>query len=200
MFRYFDNPMNKNIYKVGLFSIDEDALIYIDLSRKDNIYYMKDKFVKEIFVQETLNKNYVREIVTGMFIPVKKEKVSIGYIYSEVEGRCPLVKYYDPFNLPFAKTNSLNYVKRLKNVSEDLGSVNFIYVYDNIGFSSKSYIVKVKELVDYLEKHKDIEKWKEKLNNIFLKGEEIYQDKLNEGNFSDCSKSNNKYVKMLRKK
>ena len=199
MFRYFDNPMNKNIYKVGLFSIDEDALIYIDLSRKDNIYYMKDKFVKEIFVQETLNKNYVREIITGMIIPVRKYDASICYIYSEMEGRCPLINYYHSYkNIPFSRTNSLTYVKRVKNIEKNFD--NIIYVYKDINLSSSSYIIKGSELTNYFKYHNDINMFKEALNNIFLKGEEIYQDKLNEGNFSDCSKSNNKYVKMLRKK
>ena len=62
MFRYFDNPINKNIYKVGLFSIDEDALIYIDLSRKDNIYYMKDKFVKELAEKEQELEKYTKTL------------------------------------------------------------------------------------------------------------------------------------------
>ena len=197
MLRYFDNPMNKNIYKVGLFSIDEDALIYIDLSRKDNIYNMKDKFVKEIFVQETLNNNYVREIITGILIPVRKEEVSIRYIYSEVEGCCPLISNYSPYkNIPFSMTNSLTYVKRVKNIDGD--NISYIYIYKDINLRSSSYIVNGSELTNYFKYHNDINMFKEALSYIFLKGEEIYQDKLNEGNFSDCSKSNNKLVKKIR--
>ena len=40
------------------------------MSKKENIRNNKKKVVDEILIQETTNRNYYREIVTGKLIPV----------------------------------------------------------------------------------------------------------------------------------
>ena len=192
MLENFNNLLDKYIYKISLLSISDKSDVYIDLSRKENILNMREEVVKEIFVQRTSSSNYVREIVTGMLIPVRRELVSINRVYFRELGQwCN----FDELHWAYNRANSPTYVKIIRNKND-----GFIYLDYRYHCSMLSYFtVKGEELSNYLKEHIDKDKWKSELEKIFSEGEKRYQMLLDKNEISNNRKANSKLVKKLRK-
>jgi len=187
MLKKLNNMMDKNIYKVNLISIKNNENAYIDLSKKENVAKMTGEVVKQIYIQRTMSCNYVREVITGMLIPVRKELIARKYC-----------KYIDMENCLLSGTSFLNNNNRPVYILNGIeNGSSFFY----LGCNFYSYdLCKVynKELSEYIEEHKDVDAWRLELENIFKEGERRYDEAISKNLVSDKTKTAH-MVKTLKK-
>lgn len=73
----------KSIYEVKLYSLSSDIVVYNDWSKKQNIHnnikMEHIQFIRRIMVQETMFKRYMKEIITGRYIPINKKQIFWQY-------------------------------------------------------------------------------------------------------------------------
>ncbi len=141
-YKVFDNK----VYKCNLASIDESSIIYKDLSTKENIKNAKKEIIKEIMIQKTLSKKYVKELVTGKVFPI--------YRYTN-DFSIDHFKYYIdvPSYMVFAYIEQSNYYG---NIREYLYEANDL------------------EVIDYLENHSDKKAYAKELDELCKEKEQLY--------------------------
>ncbi len=145
----FPKVSNK-IYLCRLATITKDSTIYTDLSMKENIKNARKEIIKEIMVQKTFSKKYVRELVTGKIFPV--------YRYGNYRGNSSedilLVTYQEvPNYMVFA------YIKEDRH-------------YGNV----QTYLFEANDLevLDYLDQHPDKKLYLKELNDLCKEREQLY--------------------------
>lgn len=73
----------KNVYEVDLCSLSPNIVVYNDWSKKQNIHenikMERIQIVRKIIVQETIYRRYMKEIITGRYIPINKKQIFWQY-------------------------------------------------------------------------------------------------------------------------
>ena len=194
MIEKLNNPFDSNIYKVSLFTIKENQTAYIDLSKAQNISLMSCEPIAEIFIETTLSPNYVKEIITGILIPIRIDECVHEWKYEDYI--LYLIKSTHSKNLN--KITSPTFIRRgkIREFWDDsiFFSTNAKYLFPN--FTLKSLCIpNSKELINYIEKHKNKEEYLNELKEIFITSEKRYQESISK------NKIYNKYhTKKLLKK
>lgn len=164
------------VYSAKLISITEDIEVYIDLSREENIFNAKTQYVEKILVQETSNKYYYREILTGKLIPASfanKHIIDDDFFDPEYE-----YEYRSYKHCVF-----LEFIDRYKNN-------NFWRIW-KFQYRSKSPLEEISSTIleDYIATHtseyKGFNSFGEYLDFIFARGEKFYKDSEAKGHLSD---------------
>lgn len=113
------------IFKVKLYSITDDVIVDKGKSMESNIVinnYDKLKYCGSFLVQKTSNKNYVREIVSGILLPVCEIYEHQMYPASPV-----FIPYnFSNIDMPMYKENVFEVVKNdeiLEYISEKKGKI-----------------------------------------------------------------------------
>ncbi len=143
----------RRIYKCDLLSISPDTVIYSDKSMKKNLENANTNVVATILVKETINIDYVREIVTNKLIP----------IYKIVTYDAPGYRHHGTIDHIVPK--SPVFIK----ISETLGFEGIIEESDFTPATND-------EIKEYLTLHNDPKKYKNELEEIFRLGEEYYNN------------------------
>ena len=194
MLEKLNNPFDNNVYKVSLFTIKENQTAYIDLSKPKNISLMSCEPIVEIFIETTFSPNYVKEIITGMLIPVRIDECVDEWKYEDYI----LYLIYSNTSKNLNNINSPVFIRRgkiLRNLNDSIFfSTNAKYILPNFTLKSNC-IPSAKELTSYIEQHKNKEQYLNELKEIFATGERKYQEAL------DKNEIFNKYhTKKLLKK
>ena len=161
MWKYFKNLGDKNIYRVALCIIKKNENYCSDLSRKENILNMKCEFIREIFVEKTISNNYVREIITGILIPVRFDRIN-DFNYDKE---------------PYFTYNHVNYPVYVR-AGINMNGYFYCSTSANKFIPVSKAIVDKDELETYLLIHDDLDLWKNDLENIFLEGEKRYKESM----------------------
>ena len=161
------------IYIADLYSITSGIVVNHDWSKKENIMEANAKVVKNIMVRKTFNPNVYREVVTGILIPVYRKTIKYGGVHS-ISGDV----YYKIPNKPV-----------------------FIKIYEEYysSYTTNLRAASFKQVENYVANIDDVEKFKNELNNIFLKAEEYYEKASLKNNYSDNKKAK-KLLKSLNRK
>ena len=190
MLEKYINRKDKNIYKVNLISIKNNENAYINLSKNDNICNMQGEIVEKIFIQKTMSDDYVREVITGMLIPVIREKIATsGYMPFSKNHNYLVIDSKDVIN----KINSPIYIR---NAIVSLTNEKNYFLLE--GLFKQSMVTKTEELYEYIEEHKNADAWRLELENIFKEGERRYEEAISKNLVSDNIKIAH-MVKTLKK-
>ncbi len=150
--------MLNNIYECNLYSITSDIRVNHDWSKAKNILRANKTDVMKIMVSPTFRRNFYREVITGISIPV--------YRVHKLQSLCSV--YYSipsPF-LPY-------YIMIIEN------GLLFQY-YNNLEIAS------IENLKEYLERYSsNSDALKKELNEIFQKAEEYYEQAYKKCEYSD---------------
>lgn len=150
--------MLNNIYECNLYSITPDIRVNHDWSKERNILRANKMNVKKIMVSPTFKRNFYREIITGVQIPV--------YRIHTLQSLCKV--YYSIPSLFLSY-----YIMIIEN------GLLFQY-YNNLEIAT------TENLKEYLEKYSsNPAALKKELNEIFQKAEEYYECAYKKGEYSD---------------
>lgn len=163
MLEYFRCVFDKNIYKVKLYMIKNDNNGDLRLTRQENLQNMQSEFVEEILVRKTASDNYVKELITGILIPVKKEyldsndKIISAYknyrCCNNLKSPVFIRNGFNSLSEAYFVSGSWEYFRPISNcIADD----------DNIEF--------------YTLSHYDVIEWRRILNSYFIEGEKRYKD------------------------
>lgn len=174
------------VYRAKLVSITPEIKVYNDLSREQNIINAEERDVTDILVQETSNKYYCREVITGKLIPVSYAK------YMNYEG------YYEFKNYEhcvFVRIDEIYFYitgffwrygsHRLYDISaENLEK----YIAERKGkYKARIYVGKYDYEYEY--KYKEFDSFKDYIDYILSQGEKFYKDSQAKGEISDDKKN-----------
>lgn len=152
---------NRKVYNCELLSITPDIIAYSDKNMKKNLVNAKCEVVERVLVQKTIRPDYVKEIVTNTLIPI----------------------YYETYY----NTTTRN---KGKMVSCAPASPIFIKVHEVVGdegliLESNLISATIDEVKMYAFDHLDREKFKNKLDELYLQGMEYYNNSLDKGLVSE---------------
>lgn len=177
MLEKINNPFDNNVYKVSLFTIKENQTAYIDLSKAQNISLMSCEPIVEIFVKTTLSPNYVKEIITSMLIPIRIDECVHEWKYEDYI----LYLIYSNSLKNLNKINNTTFIRKGKIIEiwDDsiFFSTNAKYLFPNFTIK-RLCIPSSKELINYIEQHKNKEQYLNELKEIFITSEKRYQEAL----------------------
>lgn len=153
--------MQTKVYKCRLLSVSNNIKIYKDLSKRKNIEQAETVEVETIFVQQTSNPSYLKEVISGKLIPVFRIQKITG------SGEEIIYKY------PPAWPCYIKYIEELEN-EEYRGNTLEEANYEEL----KAYYDKYRgeETTEIMDKH---------LEEIFSQGESFYQEALKKQEMSE---------------
>lgn len=148
------NVLDKKVYKFTLKVISKESVDYNNTKEK-NISDMETYTYGEVLVQKTMSKNWVREIITGILIPV-----------NHIKQYCDV---YDGVAYKIKKRFN-NFPVYILSIS-DYTLLGFVQTYD----SFEDSLVDNSEILQYFKIHSDREECEEFLKKAFEIGTHNYQ-------------------------
>lgn len=154
----------KNIYEVNLCSLSSNIVVYNDWSKKQNIHnnikMEHIQLVRKIMVQEIMFKRYMKEIITGRYIPINKKQI--------------FWQYEQPFpRIPEEELKKVNY-PILANSLVFIGLEEYFDVYGKSSNNLRE--VRGSQLEKYLKQNtSSTSTFKTNLENIFKETQELYR-------------------------
>lgn len=150
--------MFDDIYECNLCSITPDIRVNHDRSKKSNIINAYKKDVMEIMVQRTHRRNFYREIITGILIPVYRMR-SLGLGMAS----CSIPKPFLPYFIVIVEYKD-SLFERFNNLT----------------------LAEDKDVKKYIEKHgSNPDGFKNELYEIFQKAEGYYEQAYSKNEYSD---------------
>ena len=167
---------------------------------------MQGEIVEKIFIQKTMSDDYVREVITGMLIPVIREKIATSLSVSPTEvfftsgatsGYMPFSKNHNYLVIDSKDViNKINSPIYIRNAIVSLTNEKNYFLLERL--FNQSMVTKTEELYEYIEEHKNADAWRLELENIFKEGERRYEEAISKNLVSDNTKIAH-IVKTLKK-
>ena len=175
MLEQIEHPFDKNVYSVCLFTIEKDEQINSNDTSYGDMTRLNRKPVLNLFVRPTLSKDYVKEIITGLLIPVYTSEIKVTDQKDFFDEYFIEVPNYSPVHI-MAYTNKTMTGKDIYFCDDyewfDKEINEFLY------HTKNKCIVTNNQINRYLTRHRNKEQFEKEIMAIFQRAEKTLQDVL----------------------
>ena len=167
------HPFDKEVYVMYLFMISEIQKNTSHIEDNQHLFYLDKVPVLKLYVQPTISRHYMKEVATGMNIPIQTLKNSF-YEYNASETS---FKITTPGIQP---VHVISYIRETSKEKEIYYCTDYHYVTpDIIEFQyhrKEECTVSETQLKRYLNRYQDKEQFQKYLMEIFQTGKSRYEN------------------------